>query len=66
MLPLRPALHGAVGPWDEIIALIPVAIGAILLIYLYFTSRRGPAGDDDLPELPAAPEPPPPSPQENP
>jgi len=47
--PPAPALHGALGPWDEIITLIPVVVGAILLLYLYFTARSRPAGSDDPP-----------------
>jgi len=43
----RPPLHGAVGPWDEIVSLIPVVIGAVVLLYLYFSSRRPADGDDD-------------------
>ena len=34
------ALHGASGYWDEVINLIPLAIGAALLLYLYLTSRK--------------------------
>ena len=36
----KPVLHGASGYWDEVINLIPLAIGAALLLYLYLTSRR--------------------------
>ena len=36
----KPVLHGASGSWDEVINLIPLAIGAALLLYLYLTSRR--------------------------
>lgn len=39
-LPLLPVLHGAAGPWDEIINLVPFVVGVFLLGYLYFTSRR--------------------------
>ena len=48
-LVLRPELHGALGPWDEIINMIPLVVGAVLLAYLYFTSRRRPPSDDDQP-----------------
>jgi hypothetical protein len=53
-----PALHGALGPWDEIITLIPVITGAILFLYLYFTARSRRAGEDKPPaeDPPAAPE----------
>lgn len=34
-----PALHGALGWWDEIINLIPVVIGIVLVIYLYRANR---------------------------
>ncbi len=37
---LAPVYHGAVGFWDEVINLVPVAIGVVLLLYLYRTSRR--------------------------
>ena len=36
----KPVLHGATGYWDEIINLIPLVIGAALLLYLYLTARR--------------------------
>jgi hypothetical protein len=55
---LRPALHGALGPWDEILNLVPLVIGVVLFVYLYFTSRRRPAADDEpapAPEDPPAP-----------
>jgi hypothetical protein len=39
-LPLAPLLHGASGYWDEVLNLIPLLVGAILLIYFYFSSRR--------------------------
>jgi len=43
-----PILHGALGPWDEILTLAPLVVGVLLLLYLYLTSRRplGPADDD--------------------
>jgi hypothetical protein len=44
---LRPSLHGAAGPWDEIINLIPLVVGGALLFYLYKTSRKPRPGDDD-------------------
>jgi len=52
-----PPLHGALGPWDEIITLIPVVVGAILFLYLYFTAHGRPAGRDEPPaeDPPAAP-----------
>ncbi len=37
---LQPLLHGAAGPWDEIVNLIPIAAGGLLLLYLYLASRR--------------------------
>ena len=37
---VRPTLHGALGPWDEIINLIPVVVGLVLIAYLYVSSRR--------------------------
>lgn len=37
---LRPVLHGAYGPLDELLNLIPVVIGGLLLLYLYVTSRK--------------------------
>lgn len=51
---LRPALHGALGPFDEILTLLPLVIGAALLLYLYFSARKpqapaghaAPPGDD--------------------
>lgn len=36
----RPQLHGALGYWDELANLIPLVIGGLLLIYLYFTSKK--------------------------
>lgn len=41
--PLPPpplAFHGAAGPYDELINLIPLLVGGVFLLYLYFTSRR--------------------------
>jgi hypothetical protein len=37
---LRPALHGAVGYWDELANLIPLVIGGVLLVYLYLASKK--------------------------
>lgn len=37
---LKPLLHGAVGYWDEVINLIPLVIGAALLLYMYRSSRK--------------------------
>jgi len=42
----KPVLHGASGYWDEVINLIPLVIGAGLLLYLYLTSRKRRAKDD--------------------
>ena len=36
----RPLPHGAIGYWDELANLIPLVIGGLLLIYLYFTSKK--------------------------
>lgn len=47
----RPGLHGASGYWDELANLIPLVIGGVLLIYLYFTSRKRRAKEKD-PEAP--------------
>jgi hypothetical protein len=52
---LLPALHGAVGPWDEVISLAPLVIGIILLIYLYRASRRQRAAEDPEPPAEAPP-----------
>jgi hypothetical protein len=41
---LKPLLHGAVGYWDEVINLIPLVIGAAILLYLYLTSRKRKSG----------------------
>ena len=46
---LRPALHGAVGPLDEILTLLPLVIGVALLIYLYFSARKAKPPSGDLP-----------------
>ena len=45
MMPLAPVLHGAVGPWDEILNLLPLVVGTVLLLYLYFTKRKRRADD---------------------
>jgi hypothetical protein len=43
-----PYVHGALGPWDEILTLAPLVVGVLLLLYLYFTSRPPrPSPDDD-------------------
>jgi hypothetical protein len=49
---LRPAFHGAVGYWDEVLNFLPLALGIVLLIYLYLASRKRrppeePPQDDD-------------------
>ena len=46
---IRPTLHGVLGPWDEIINLIPLVVGVVLLAYLYVSSRRRPRSEDDSP-----------------
>ena len=58
IMPLAPVLHGAVGPWDEILNLAPLVVGTVLLLYLYFTKRKRRADDAAAQEgtLPAAPE----------
>jgi hypothetical protein len=58
MVPLAPVLHGAVGPWDEILNLAPLVVGTVLLLYLYFTKRKrrpddAAAHDGALPPAPA-------------
>ncbi len=58
LVPLAPVLHGALGPWDEILNLAPLVVGAGLLLYLYFTRRKrraddAVAGDGTLPTAPA-------------
>ena len=45
-LALGPTPHGALGPWDEILTLLPVVIGTALLAYLYFTARKAPPAGD--------------------
>ena len=59
MMPLAPVLHGAVGPWDEILNLAPLVVGTGLLLYLYFTKRKRRADDAAAHEgtEPAAPAP---------
>jgi hypothetical protein len=59
LMPLAPVLHGAVGPWDEILNLAPLVVGTVLLLYLYFTKRKRRADDAAArdSELPAAPAP---------
>ncbi len=44
---LRPALHGALGPLDEILTLLPLVIGVALLVYLYVSSRKVKPPSDD-------------------
>lgn len=44
-LVLRPAFHGAVGYWDEVLNFLPLALGIVLLIYLYLASRKRRAPD---------------------
>jgi hypothetical protein len=52
---LRPARHGAVGPLDEILTLLPLVIGVVLLLYLYFSARRSkPSAGDPPPAADAA------------
>ena len=46
---IRPTLHGALGPWDEIINLIPVVVGLVLVAYLYVSSRRRRNAEEQLP-----------------
>jgi hypothetical protein len=59
MMPLAPVPHGALGPWDEILNLLPLVVGTILLLYLYFTKRKRRADDAAARDatLPAAPAP---------
>jgi hypothetical protein len=40
LLTRPPNLHGAAGYWDEVINLLPVLLGSLLLLYLYFSSRK--------------------------
>jgi hypothetical protein len=58
IVPLTPVLHGAVGPWDEILNLAPLVVGTALLLYLYFTRRKRQAGEAAQPDHPepAAPD----------
>ena len=51
---LAPLPHGALGYWDEIINLIPLVVGAILLVILYRASRRR-AAERDEPDPPPSP-----------
>ena len=44
---LRPVGHGAVGPLDEILTLLPLVIGVALLLYLYFSARKAKPPADD-------------------
>jgi hypothetical protein len=37
---LKPAFHGAVGYWDEILSFLPLVLGIVLLIVLYAASRK--------------------------
>jgi hypothetical protein len=57
MLPLAPVLHGAVGPWDEILNLAPLVVGTVLLLYLYFTKRKRRADDAAAHDGPPEPAP---------
>jgi hypothetical protein len=52
---LRPAAHGAVGWWDEILNMVPLVFGGGLLFYLYFGKRRHRAAQSQPPEPAAAP-----------
>lgn len=47
-----PLLHGAAGPWDEVINLIPLVIGGALLLYLYLTSKKRREREQDKEEAP--------------
>jgi hypothetical protein len=49
------ALHGRWGYWDELLNLVPVVAGAILLTYLYLSSRRR-QRDEDAATDPEAPD----------
>lgn len=51
-LALGPTPHGALGPWDEILTLLPVVIGTALLAYLYFTARKAPPAGDEAETAP--------------
>ena len=68
ILPLAPLLHGAVGPWDEILNLAPLVVGTVLLVYLYFTKRKRRAEEAAAQEgtQPPAPEVAPPEPEAKP
>ncbi len=47
-----PLRHGAAGPWDELINLIPLLVGGVLLLYLYLDSkkrREREQGEDEAP-----------------
>ena len=56
-LALRPTPHGALGPWDEILTLLPVVIGTALLAYLYFTARKAPPPGDEAETAPPGEDP---------
>ena len=56
---LRPPAHGAVGPWDEVLNIVPLVVGAALLAYLYFGKRKGRAASPQPPEAEMPPPPPP-------
>jgi hypothetical protein len=61
MMPLAPVLHGAWGPWDEVLNLLPLVVGTGLLLYLYFTRRKrraaeASARDGQTPDASDAPE----------
>ena len=45
---LKPLLHGAVGFWDEVINLIPLVIGAALLLYMIETVCPSPRASGHL------------------
>jgi hypothetical protein len=49
---LAPLPHGAAGPWDEVINLIPLVIGGALLLYLYLTSKKRREREQDKEEAP--------------
>jgi hypothetical protein len=36
---LRPVLHGALGPWDEVLNLLPFALGGALLFFRCYFAR---------------------------
>lgn len=56
-LPLAPLPHGALGLWDEILNLLPLVVGAGLLVYLYLNSRKRRAEIAAREQPPAEPEP---------